>query len=372
MPIVTRCPACSETYKLADEAIGRQAKCKCGHLFIVARATGIPATPIPAREPIAPSVRPASTPVHMAGETEQRASPRKARWPWIAGATAVALVVVGIVLALSLSGRGRKPGVLADAEAPSPGTTLRKVDRATPLASTKQPAGVRPDSTVSTLPVKQESAAIAEPVVQRPATRAVARGTPSATDLEARNPRSPVSRPVGPAPFASVELAAASSTAAPEQERESRFPRDIYTNPNFRVCLQQVGWFRQEDGAWDISETTQSGSVAVLVRCQSLGDRTTTTGVPTISHGGKPSHDAQVLQLKLMGYDNKGRGVQVLAPVQEMTNFNTLRTKGETYDLMVVLDRSQLKGSGKTRDVESFVVSGLFDLPPILVEFPLP
>lgn len=35
MPIVARCPHCAATYKLAPEAAGREAKCKCGTLFVV-------------------------------------------------------------------------------------------------------------------------------------------------------------------------------------------------------------------------------------------------------------------------------------------------------------------------------------------------
>lgn len=35
MHIVAQCPHCSLTYKLAPEAAGRQAKCKCGSMFII-------------------------------------------------------------------------------------------------------------------------------------------------------------------------------------------------------------------------------------------------------------------------------------------------------------------------------------------------
>ncbi|GMU26307.1 MAG: hypothetical protein AMXMBFR16_12120 [Candidatus Uhrbacteria bacterium] len=35
MQIITRCPHCSTRYKVATETVGRQAKCKCGQVFII-------------------------------------------------------------------------------------------------------------------------------------------------------------------------------------------------------------------------------------------------------------------------------------------------------------------------------------------------
>jgi predicted Zn finger-like uncharacterized protein len=61
MPIITRCPECSAAYKVPDEAIGRQARCRCGHLFIIAQLLEILATFTPPQHLIVPSIAPATS-----------------------------------------------------------------------------------------------------------------------------------------------------------------------------------------------------------------------------------------------------------------------------------------------------------------------
>lgn len=98
MHIVTRCLKCSAAYKLPEENVGRRAKCKCGHVFVVTKVDNAPATPRPPQHAPMPPAKP--TEAHGHPEAERKdAFPSKPRWRWIAGAGGlVGVIAAGIGL----------------------------------------------------------------------------------------------------------------------------------------------------------------------------------------------------------------------------------------------------------------------------------
>jgi|GEM_PF-6826273 len=84
MPITTRCPECGAKYRLAREHIGRQAKCKNGHVFTVVPEAQL----VPEPQPVAPKAA-------AVQEVDRPSHPPKKN-SWLVGA--VGAVVTAVVL----------------------------------------------------------------------------------------------------------------------------------------------------------------------------------------------------------------------------------------------------------------------------------
>ena len=84
MPITTRCPECGTKYRLAREHIGRQAKCKNGHVFTVVPEAQL----VPEPQPVAPKAA-------AVQEVDRPSHPPKKN-SWLVGA--VGAVVTAVVL----------------------------------------------------------------------------------------------------------------------------------------------------------------------------------------------------------------------------------------------------------------------------------